>query len=42
MTPKNSTNPKIWVSKNGIHKYIRKVLLDNFLKDGWELGRIKN
>ena len=42
MTPKNSTNSKIWVSKNGIHKYIRKVLLDNFLKDGWELGRIKN
>lgn len=41
LTPENSTNSKIWVSKDGIHKYIRKVLLNDFLKNGWVLGRIK-
>ena len=42
MTPVNSTNPRIWVSKEGAHKYIRKELLNDFLQQGWQLGRIKS
>ena len=41
MTPKNSTNNRVWVSNNkGITKYLRKDLLDEYLSNGWELGRI--
>lgn len=40
MTPKNSSNPRVWVSKNGNTKYLRKELLEEYLNDGWELGRI--
>ena len=39
MTPENSTNPRIWVNKNNIVKYIRKIQLNEFLQNGWELGR---
>lgn len=39
MTPKNSTNPRIWINKNGVVKYIRKELLSEFQNNGWELGR---
>lgn len=39
MTPKNSMNPRIWVCKNGVVKYILKTKIDEFLSDGWELGR---
>lgn len=40
MTPKNSTNPRVWISKDGMTKYLRKELLDEYLKNGWTLGRI--
>lgn len=39
MTPKNSKNPRIWVCKDGVAKYVRKSTLQQFLKDGYELGR---
>ena len=40
MAKPNSKNNRVWVSKNGITKYLLKSKLDLFLKDGWELGRI--
>ena len=40
MTPANSTNDRIWVSKDGITKYLRKTLLKEYLNNGWKLGRI--
>ena len=39
MTPQNSTNPRIWVNKDGVVKYIRKIVLEDLLKQGWTLGR---
>jgi len=39
MTPKNSTNPKIWVNKDGLVKYILKTKLNEYINDGWLLGR---
>ena len=39
MTPQNSTNPRVWVCKEGDVKYIRKELLEEYILDGWELGR---
>lgn len=39
MTPKNSTNPRIWICKNGTVKYILKTKITEFLSDEWELGR---
>lgn len=39
MTPKNSTNPRIWVCKNNCVKYVLKSKLQDFLNDGYELGR---
>lgn len=39
MTPKNSTNPRVWVCKDGEVKYIKKEYLEEFIIDGWELGR---
>lgn len=39
MTPKNSTNKRIWVNKNEKVKYILKEKLDEYLAIGWELGR---
>lgn len=40
MTPEDSKNNRIWVCKNGIAKYIRKELLDDYLSNGWEKGRV--
>ena len=40
MIQDNSTNPRIWVSKDGKTKYILKIKLHEYLNDGWELGRI--
>lgn len=39
MTPKNSTNDRVWVNKNGVVKYLDKKKLDEYLNDGWRLGR---
>lgn len=39
MTPENSTNPRIWVCKDGVVKYIRKELLNEYIANGFELGR---
>lgn len=39
MTPEISTNKRIWVNKNGKVKYILKEKLDEYSKNGWELGR---
>lgn len=39
MTSENSTNTRIWVNKNGIVKYLRKELLDDYISNGWSLGR---
>ena len=40
MTPVNSTNDRVWVTNmKGTVKYIRKELLDEFLSNGFELGR---
>ena len=39
MTPENSTNPRVWVCKDGIAKYIKKEFLEEYISDGWELGR---
>ena len=41
MTPKDSKNPRIWVSKDGQFKYLRKELLEEYLNNGWIKGRIK-
>lgn len=38
---KNSNNPNIWISKEGIHKYIKKEKLNEYLLNGWVIGRIK-
>lgn len=40
MTPKNSTNSRIWISKDGVTKYLRKELLNEYINNGWQLGRI--
>lgn len=40
MTPSNSTNDRIWVCKDGKVKYLKKIFLDDYLKEGWELGRV--
>jgi len=40
MTPKNSTNNRIWISKDGVTKYLKKELLDEYINNGWQLGRI--
>lgn len=39
MTPKNSTNNRIWVNKNGVVKYLLKTKLNEYLDNGWTLGR---
>lgn len=41
MTPKDSKNPRVWVSKDGKFKYLRKELLEEYLNNGWIRGRIK-
>lgn len=41
MTPSNSKNPRIWVCKNGLVKYVLKSDLDYYLDNGFELGRKK-
>lgn len=40
MTPKNSTNNRIWINKDGVVKYLRKDLLQEFINNGWSLGRV--
>lgn len=40
MTPKNSLNPRVWICKEGKVKYVRKVNLETYLENGWELGRV--
>ena len=39
MTPKNSANKRIWVNKEGKVKYLLKEHLDDYLSNGWKLGR---
>lgn len=39
MTPQNSTNTRVWVCKDGKVKYLKKEYLEEYLLDGWELGR---
>ena len=39
MTPKNSTNDRVWVNKDEKVKYLRKIFLDDYINDGWKLGR---
>lgn len=39
MTPPNSTNDRVWVNKNGAVKYIRKEIMNDYLNQGWQLGR---
>lgn len=39
MTPENSKNNRIWVNKNGKVKYLLKIYLDEYLANGWKLGR---
>ena len=39
LTPTNSPNDRIWINKNGTVKYLRKTLLEDYLNNGWELGR---
>lgn len=40
MTPQNSTNDRVWVCKDGKVKYLRKIFLDEYLNNGWSLGRV--
>lgn len=40
MTPTNSKNKRVWVCKDGCVKYLRKDLLNQYLQNGWELGRV--
>ena len=40
LTPKNSTNDHIWVNDgNGNVKYLNKKKLDEYINNGWSLGR---
>ena len=40
LTPKNSTNDHIWINDgNGNVKYLNKKNLNEYLTNGWELGR---
>ena len=39
MTPSDSKNDRIWVNKNGKVKYLRKIFLDEYIHNGWKLGR---
>ena len=40
MTPKDSTNSRIWINKDGKVKYLLKKYLDEYLQNGWTLGRV--
>lgn len=39
MKPKNSKNHRTWINKNGVVKYLNNKFLDEYLKNGWDLGR---
>ena len=39
MSKENSTNNRVWVNKEGIVKYLLKTKLDEYLDNGWTLGR---
>ena len=39
LTPTNSPNDRVWINKNGTVKYLLKTLLEDYLNNGWELGR---
>lgn len=40
MTPELSKNPRVWINKDGVVKYLRKELLDEYIQNGWSLGRV--
>ena len=40
MTPKDSKNDRVWINKDGKVKYLRKTLLDEYINNGWKLGRV--
>ena len=40
MTTADSSNPRVWVRKDGKVKYLRKELLKEYINNGWELGRV--
>ena len=40
MTTADSSNPRVWVRKDGKVKYLRKELLEEYINNGWELGRV--
>lgn len=40
MTPDNSKNPRIWINKDGKVKYLLKTKLNEYLTNGWTLGRV--
>lgn len=40
MTPKDSKNDRIWICKDGVVKYLKKEFLDEYINNGWELGRV--
>lgn len=40
MTPKDSKNKRVWVYKEDKVKYLLKTKLDEYLNDGWKLGRV--
>ena len=40
MSPKESTNPRVWMCKDGLVKYVLKTKIDEFLNKGFEFGRV--
>ena len=40
MTPPDSKNDRVWVCKDGIVKYLWKKYLEEYLNNGWSLGRV--
>lgn len=40
MTPAVSKNDRVWVCKEGVVKYLLKKYLDEYLNNGWSLGRV--
>lgn len=39
MTPKDSKNKFVWVNKGGVVKYLDKRKLNDYINNGWKLGR---
>ena len=40
MKHSNSTNPRVWMCKNGLVKYVLKTRIQEFLDNGFEFGRV--